>query len=125
MNDGIEKRKYKRYPTSLKLTVSTLFKQNNVQIQNIDSPIEICDISKSGIGFRSEARFPLHYYFNARLTLGEHASDTIFGVVEIVRSMPCTDDPTKTIYGCQFVGLPSIFDYIFDEYEKKIESMNS
>jgi len=115
----IERRKYKRMPLSLELMVSSLFKQDNVQIQNIDAPIEVIDVSKSGIGFISEGRFPLHYYFNAKLQIGPE-SNSIFCVVEIVRSNPCANKPGFTNYGCQFIGLSRIFDYIFDEYEDSL-----
>lgn len=115
----IEKRKHKRFPISLELYISSLFKQDNVQIQNVNAPIEVTDVSKSGIGFKSSARFPLHYYFNACLNFGTPDS-TIYCVVEIVRSNADHDNPTITRYGCQFVGLSPIFDYIFDEYEERL-----
>ena len=71
MNDGIEKRRHRRVKANLKLNVSTLFKQNNVKIQNVDSPIRVINISKSGIGFESKSVFPIGFYFNAALRLGE------------------------------------------------------
>lgn len=115
----IEKRKAKRLPITMELEVSSLFKQDNVQIQNINAPIEVTDISKSGIGFTSEGRFPLHYYFNAKLSLGDDDS-TIYCVVEIIRSAPHPSKPECTKYGCQFIGLSSVFDYVFEGYEDSL-----
>lgn len=120
----IEKRKHKRFPATMELHVSSLFKQDNVQIQNINAPIEVIDISKSGIGFISEGRFPLHYYFNASITLGEGDDSTLYCVVEIIRSTPCPNKPNCTRYGCQFIGLANVFDYIFDDYEKSFNENN-
>ena len=64
IKNGIEKRRYKRLKADLKLNVSNLFKQNNVNIRNIDSPITVTDISKSGIGFRSKSILPIDFYFS-------------------------------------------------------------
>ena len=55
MNDGIEKRRYNRHKANLTLNVSKLFKQDYINIRNLDSPINITDISKGGIGFRSKS----------------------------------------------------------------------
>ena len=119
----IEQRKHKRYPISLELNVSSLFKQDNVQINNVDAPIEVTDVSKSGIGFKSAGRFPLHYYFNAKLNFGGEDM-VIYTVVEIIRSNQDPADPDITRYGCKFVGLSSVFDYIFDDYAKSFENNN-
>lgn len=61
IKNGIEKRRYKRLKADLKLNVSNLFKQNNINIRNIDSPITVTDISKSGIGFRSKSILPIDF----------------------------------------------------------------
>ena len=50
-----EKRKNKRLPISLELSVSSLFKQDNVKVDVKDAPIVVTDISKGGIGFESES----------------------------------------------------------------------
>ena len=81
---GAEKRRSKRIPITMHLDVSSLFKQDNVHVKNINAPIEITDINC---------------------------------VVQIVRRKQ-KDDGT-TLYGCEFVGMPSIFDYIFDDIENE------
>ena len=47
----VEQRRSKRIPTKMNLEVSSLFKQDNVKVNNINAPIEVIDISKDGIGF--------------------------------------------------------------------------
>ena len=110
-----EKRRAKRMPVTLQLEISNLYKQDNVLVSNLHAPIEVVNISKSGIGFRSESILPIGYYFNANINLG--TEDTLHSVVEIIRSQP---DDNATIYGCEFVGMATILSYIFDEYDHKI-----
>lgn len=113
----VEKRRFKRVKADLKLNVSSLFKQNNVKVEHVDAPIVVHDISRSGIGFTSQGVFPEGYYFNAALQLGDE-NDILYCVVKIIRSQ-ATDTPGLYSYGCEFVGMPGILGYIFDEFEAK------
>ena len=49
MANGIEKRRFKRMKADLSLNVSSLFKQDNMEIKNLDSPIKVINISEGGI----------------------------------------------------------------------------
>lgn len=40
----------------------------------IDSPIEVKDVSRSGIGFITKSILPMNYYFNAALTFDDEDS---------------------------------------------------
>ncbi len=111
-----EKRRSKRFPAKLELEISQLFKQNNV-MADISAPIEVIDVSKLGIGFKSKSVLPLDYYFNAKLELGG-PDKCIFCVVKIIR---IDSDGEQNIYGCEFVGMAPVFSYIFDEYAKGFE----
>ena len=114
-----EKRKTKRLPIKLELSVSSLFKQDNVRVDVKDAPIVVTDVSKGGIGFESESILPIGYYFNAKLEMG--SSDSIlYTVVKIIRS--AEGEGEKIIYGCEFVGLAPVLGYIFDEYEEKLNA---
>lgn len=116
-----EKRKDRRLPVfSLKLEISSLFKQDNQIIKNIDAPIKVIDISKGGIGFMSQSDLPLNFYFNACIQLGEDDAK-LFCIVKIIRREVKADG--EIMYGCELVGLAPVFGYIFDEYERKIEEM--
>lgn len=123
MENEIEKRRYKRLKADLTLNVSNLFKQNNVKIRNIDSPITVTDISKSGIGFRAKSILPVDFYFNAALKLGSE-EDIIYCVIKIIRCQPVPDSDLYA-YGCEFVGLAPILNYIFDEYELELGNTDS
>ncbi len=109
-----EKRKNKRLPISLELSVSSLFKQDNVKAEVKDAPIIVTDISKGGIRFECDSILPVGYYFNAKLELG--AQDcALYSVVKIIRSAEGEDG--RIVYGCEFVGMAPVLGFIFDEYE--------
>ena len=114
-----EKKRYKRLPVEIVLKISDLFKQDNLSIQNIEAPIVVKNISKTGIGFQTEAVLPVRYYFNADIKLGSENS-CLYTVVQIVRAEKQED---QMFYGCQFVGKADILDYIFDEFDKNFEEM--
>lgn len=110
-----EKRKNKRFPVDLNLHISSLFKQDNVKVENIQEPIEVTDVSRTGIGFKSKSILPLNYYFNAKIILGEKPS-VLYCVVQIIRTKKEEDN---NIYGCEFIGMAPVLSYIFDEFEEE------
>lgn len=112
----IEMRREKRWPAKLELEISSLFKQDHVKVENINAPIEVIDISKAGIGFKTKSVLPIGYYFNARLVLAEN--DALNCVVRIIRQQKREDD---YIYGCEIVGTASIMDYVVNDYAASLE----
>lgn len=114
-----EKRRHKRMPAELYLDISSLFKQDNIKVDNVHAPIEVIDVSKCGIGFKSSSILPVGYYFNARLVLGTGMDSALNCVVQIIRNQLCEDGKYK--YGCEFVGHAEVLDYIFDDYEKNLK----
>lgn len=110
----IEKRRYKRYAANITLNISDLFDQEHINLGSLGYPIQITNISKDGIGFKSKDYIPLNYYFNAMLDLGSSSNSKLYTVVKIIRSNETEDG--EYYYGCQFVGMPSILDFIFNEY---------
>ncbi|NLP33890.1 MAG: PilZ domain-containing protein [Clostridiales bacterium] len=111
-----ERRRAKRMPVSLSLDIMNLYKQDNIQVKDINAPIEVVNISKMGIGFKSESILPVGYYFNATLQLNEE--DALHCVIKIVRSQPL--EGKMHMYGCEFVGMATILSYIFEEYDRRI-----
>lgn len=112
-----EKRKNKRLPIALELSVSSLFKQDNVKVDVKEAPIAVTDISKGGIRFECKSILPIGYYFNAKLEMGNKES-VLYTVVKIIRSSE--GEEGRIVYGCEFVGLAPVLGYIFDEYESKL-----
>lgn len=114
-----ERRRYKRLPIKLELEVSEVFKQDNNVIKDLNAEIDVVDISKSGIGFCTSSIIPVGYYFNATILM-ENTDQKLLTVVKILRR---TEDGENNFhYGCEFVGLASIFHSVFDDYEKSIDA---
>lgn len=114
-----EQKRCKRIPIEIRLKISNLFKQDNVQIKNIEAPIVVKNISKTGIGFETDAVLPVGYYFNARIELGNKES-SLYVVVQIVRA---EKKENKMFYGGQFVGSAQILDFIFRDYDEGLEEL--
>jgi hypothetical protein len=111
-----ERRRAKRLPVTLTLEICNLYKQDYVQVSNLNAPIEVINISQTGIGFRTKSVLPIGYYFNANINLG--TEDTLHSVVEIIR---CQPDGDEIIYGCTFVGMADVLSYVFEDYDKKLQ----
>ena len=94
-----ERRKNPRIKVTLDLMVSSLFIQDNDKI-HIDSPINVKDVSRTGIGFVSKSILPMNYYFNAALNIGGDDS-VLYSVVKIIRCEASDND--EYAYDCEFV----------------------
>jgi hypothetical protein len=110
-----DQRRNIRVPVKMNLEVSDIFKQDNVKVSNINAPVEIVDISRDGIGFVTKSVLPIGFYFNSRLEF-KSSNNAINCVIQIIRQRKSEDGLYH--YGCIFVGMPSVFDYIFEEMEE-------
>ncbi len=111
-----ERRRYKRLPIELRLDVDEVFKQDNVTIKNIGASISVFDISKSGIGFISEADLPIGYYFRGTIDFGN--GDFFRVVIQIIRMTAV--DAKRRNFGAEFVGLAPFLADKVDRYEKTL-----
>ena len=114
----LEKRRSKRMKAELNLRISSLFKQDNVLVRDINAPIKVVDISKGGIGFISQSILPLGFYFNADIQLGDDDA-SLYCVVKIIRREDREDG--SNLYGCEMIGLAPVLSYIFENYEKSLQ----
>jgi hypothetical protein len=114
-----DKRRAKRLPLKLELTISSLFKQDYELISNINENIEVKNISKTGIGFVCNHDLPVSYYFDAKVQL---ADDKFFHTVIKILRFEKTGEGYSI--GCEFVGLADILSMKVDQYEKDIEKGN-
>jgi hypothetical protein len=112
---GDEKRKSKRIPIRLELTISELFKQDYLIIPNINESIEVIDISKSGVGFYCKDELPINYYFDAKIQL---PNKHFLSVIKIIRA---TKLENGYRIGCEFVGLGDILSKCVDEYDLELQ----
>jgi len=114
-----EKRKDKRLPITMTLEISSLFKQDNILLNNLDAPITVFNVSKGGLGFCSANDLPLGFYFNACLTIGTDDAK-LYCVVKIIRKERA--EGSEYTYGCELVGIAPVLAYIFDDYEKALSN---
>lgn len=113
-----EKRANKRLEIGIELSISDLYKENTNTIMDIDSPIEVTDISADGIGFISECILPIGYYFIANIELSRELPQIITDV-RILRSSAI--DKTKYQYGCEFVSVSPRVKKMLEDFEKKLK----
>lgn len=113
-----ERRRYKRLPIELSLEVDEIFKQDNVIVKDIKASITVCDISRSGIGFVSEANLPIGYYFRGNIYFGN--GDFFRVVIKIVRTGLV--EGNQKLYGAEFVGLAPFLADKVDHYERSLKS---
>lgn len=111
-----DRRKAKRMPFTVSLEINNLYKQDNVLVSDIQAPIEVVNISKTGLGFITSSVLPLGYYFDANINMNDE--NTLHCVIQIIRSHATEDG--KTMYGCSFVGMADILSYIFEDYDVAI-----
>ena len=117
MDQGYERRRYRRLPIELHLAISHMFRQDYEEIVGLDAEIGVFDISKSGIGFISKAELPLNYYFDAKIILSQ--KDFFCTVVKVVRKG--IQENQKYIYGAEFVGLAPFLADKVDTYERELK----
>ncbi len=115
-NEVRDRRRYKRLPIELHLEIDEVFKQDHIVIKDLNASVSVFDISRSGIGFISEAILPFGYYFRGRINLGD--GDFFYVVLQIIRTH-VTENSYK-VYGAEFVGLAPFLADKVDKYEKRI-----
>ncbi len=109
-----ERRREKRMPITVSLEINKLYRQDNQLVTDIQAPIEVVNISKSGLGFVTTSVLPLGYYFDANINLSGN-ENTLHCVIQIIRNHDTEDG--KYLYGCAFVGMADILSFVFDEYD--------
>jgi hypothetical protein len=114
-----DRRRYRRLPIELNLDVDEVFKQDHISISDLGAKISVFDISKNGIGFISEARLPIGYYFRGLIKLG--SCDYFHVVIQIVRASDLSIN--RMVYGAEFVGLAPFLADKVDIYEKLQSSL--
>jgi hypothetical protein len=107
-----DRRKNKRFDIRLNLAVTGLFNQDKDFIEVFKPDLEVVNLSKSGLGFLTEAVLPLGYYFNANVVLDKEKH--FFTVLKIVRTVD--QGGGVVLYGCEFVGLADILSTSVDEF---------
>lgn len=110
----MEKRLDKRIPMGMSLSISDLYKDGVEAIMDLESAIQITDISSKGIGFISKCILPIGYYFIADIEIATNLPQIITDV-KIVRSSAI--DKENYHYGAQFVSISPSVKAMLDKYD--------
>jgi len=111
-----EKRINKRIPIGMSLSISDLYKDGVDTIVDLESAIEVTDISSSGIGFVSKCILPIGYYFIADIELTKELPQIITDV-RVVRSGAI--DKENYYYGAEFVSVSPSVKKMLETFEKE------
>lgn len=114
-----EKRKEKRIPINVKLSVSDLYTEDSISVADISAPIAVTDISPKGLGFLSCAALPVGYQFIANIELDRDLPQIITDV-RIIRGQSTGDGQYQ--YGCEFISISPRVAKMLDDFEKRIKS---
>lgn len=106
-----EKRKAKRHEIQVEIKLKRL-SEGPLEVNSTPIPVELRDISKTGMKFFTKEKLEMGSYFDAKITLW--TKETIQALFEIVRTAPEEDG---YIYGCMFVGMPESEVFRIDVYE--------
>jgi c-di-GMP-binding flagellar brake protein YcgR len=112
-----EKRKEKRIPINIKLSVSDLYTESSNTLLDISAPIEVTDISAKGLGFISDAVLPIGCIFISNIELDRELPQIITDI-KIIRSQAIDDNRYR--YGCEFVSISPRVSKMLDDFEQRI-----
>lgn len=97
-----ERRKSNRMDIDVTISLhSVVGGKLNVGNENESIKVELVNISRGGIGFRTEQKLMLNTYYDTTIVLW--TKEKFETVIEIVRMENYGEE--KTLYGCRFIGL--------------------
>ncbi len=74
---------------------------NTVNLKQEEFEVELVNISRGGLAFRSNEKLALNTYYDTTIVLW--TKEKFQTVIEIVRMENYGDE--KTLYGCRFIGI--------------------
>ena len=113
---GKEKRWAKRLDINAKIKLQSI-KNNKLAPYNLnkgDIEVDVINISKGGMAFKTSEILPLNSYYDANVVLWTRESFS--AIVEIIRMESDGTDELVT-YGCKFIGLSPAEQFKIDVYQ--------
>ncbi len=116
-----EKRKAKRIEINACIRLQSV---NNPKFAVItpkteEFEVDVINISKGGMAFKSDEFLPLNSFYEAKVVLW--TKETFDAIIEIIR-MESVDDDDRTMYGCRFVGISAADQFKIEVYQIVSES---
>ena len=97
-----ERRKSNRMDTNVKIKLNSVKSNaNTVNLKQEEFEVELVNISRGGLAFRSNEKLALNTYYDTTIVLW--TKEKFQTVIEIVRMENYGDE--KTLYGCRFIGI--------------------
>ena len=105
-----EKRRHKRLDLDVNVQLERLDEDGVTTLKYVH--VEVTDISRSGIGFKSQAALETGTYYDAKIQIW--TKEVVDAVIEIVRR---TETPEGYSYGGVFIGMTDTDALKIDIYQ--------
>lgn len=118
--NSVEKRTEKRWAKRMSIDANIKLRsiKNNKPVAFTPSAeemeVEVINISKGGMAFKSKEMLPLNSYYDAKVVLW--TKETFNAIVEIIR-MENDGTSDETTYGCKFIGITPADQFKIDVYQ--------
>lgn len=109
-DDMEEKRKHKRLELDVSVQLERLDEEGVTTLKYVH--VDVCDISRSGIGFKSAQKLETGTYYDAKIQIW--TKEVVDAVIEIVRR---NDTENGYQYGATFVGMTETDELKIDIYQ--------
>ena len=97
-----ERRKSNRMDINVKIKLNSVKSNaNTVNLKQEEFEVELVNISRGGLAFRSNEKLALNTYYDTTIVLW--TKEKFQTVIEIVRMENYGDE--KTLYGCRFIDI--------------------
>ena len=114
-----ERRKHKRLDLEVMVELERLDEESVTTLKYVH--VEVTDISRSGLGFKSKADLEIGSYYDTRIQIW--TKEVVDAVIEIVRRDALPEGGYK--YGCRFIGMTDTDALKIDMSFQKIKSSTS
>ncbi len=110
---GVERRRSKRIDIDVTVALRQLGDNYISGFSSETVTVNVIDISKDGVAFKSDYDFKLNSYYNTVITLENKESFEV--VIEVVRKE--NRGEKETTYGCRFVGINADDQFKIEVYQ--------
>ena len=107
-----ERRKHKRLDLEVMVELERLDEESVTTLKYVH--VEVTDISRSGLGFKSKADLEIGSYYDTRIQIW--TKEVVDAVIEIVRR-GCFVRRAVSKYGCRFIGMTDTDALKIDIYQ--------
>ena len=118
---GIEKRRARRTDIDVTISLRQLDDKYVTGYSGDTVTVNVINISKDGIAFKSDYEFRLNTYYDTDIRLSN--GESFEAVIEVIRMENLGE--IETTYGCRFVGINSEDQFKIEVYQIVYESNNN